>query len=75
MTVKSTPSIIHYFSSIKAQRVNRQKKYQLQDIFFICLSAMICGADNWVAAIEEFGRAKEAWLTELLGLEHGYIGF
>lgn len=31
---------------------------------------MICGADNWVA-IEEFGLAKEGWLTGLLGLEHG----
>lgn len=31
---------------------------------------MICGADNWVA-IEEFGIAKEAWFTEMLGLAHG----
>jgi predicted transposase YbfD/YdcC len=70
MTGKPTPSIIHHFSSIQDPRVNRQKKHQLQDIFFISLCAMICGADNWVA-IEEFGLAKEQWLTELLGLEHG----
>jgi predicted transposase YbfD/YdcC len=70
MTAKPTASIIHHFSSIKDPRVNRQKKHQLQDIFFISLCAMICGADNWVA-IEEFGLAKEAWFTELLGLEHG----
>ena len=70
MKVKPTPSIIHHFSSIKDPRVNRQKKHQLQDIFFISLCAMICGADNWVA-IEEFGLAKEGWFTELLGLEHG----
>jgi len=31
---------------------------------------MICGADNWVA-IEEFGLSKEAWFTDLLGLENG----
>jgi predicted transposase YbfD/YdcC len=31
---------------------------------------MICGADNWVA-VEEFGLAKEAWFTDLLGLAHG----
>ena len=70
MIAKPTPSIIHHFSSIEAPRVNRQKKHQLQDIFFISLCAMICGADNWVA-IEEFGLAKEEWFTELLGLEHG----
>ena len=70
MIEKPTPSIIHHFSSIKDPRVNRQKKHQLQDIFFISLCAMICGADNWVA-IEEFGLAKEEWFTELLGLKHG----
>ena len=70
MIAKPTPSIIHHFSSIKDPGVNRQKKHQLQDIFFISICATICGADNWVA-IEQFGLAKEAWFTELLGLEHG----
>jgi predicted transposase YbfD/YdcC len=70
MTDKITASIIHHFSSIHDPRINRQKKHQLQDIFFITLCAVICGADNWVA-IEEFGEAKEDWFTELLGLEHG----
>ena len=63
MIEKPTPSIIHHFSSINDPRVNRQKKHQLQDIFFISLCAMICGADNWVA-IEEFGLAKEEWFTK-----------
>jgi predicted transposase YbfD/YdcC len=70
MIAKPIPSIIHHFSSIQDPRVNRQKKHQLQDIFFISICAVICGADNWVA-IEEFGLAKEAWFTELLNLEHG----
>ena len=70
MTAKPKPSIIHHFSSIEDLRVNRQKKHQLQDIFFISICAIVCGADNWVA-VEEFGLAKEEWFTELLGLEHG----
>lgn len=70
MTEKPTPSIIHHFSSIEDPRVNRQKKHKLQDIFFISLCAVICGADNWVA-IEEFGIAKEQWFREILGLEYG----
>ena len=70
MTEKPTQSIIQHFSSIEDPRVNRQKKHKRQDIFFISLCAVICGADNWVA-IEAFGVAKEQWFTEILGLEHG----
>ena len=70
MPAKPTPSIIHHFSSVIDPRVNRQKKHRLQDIFFISICATICGADNWVA-IEQFGLAKEAWFTELLGLKYG----
>ena len=69
-TIQPTASIIHHFSSIEDPRVNRQKKHELPDIFFISLSAVICGADNWVA-IEEFGKAKEDWFTKQLGLTHG----
>ena len=65
-----TASILHHFSAINDPRVNRQKKHELQDIFFITLCAVICGADNWVA-VEEFGKAKEAWFTEQLNLENG----
>jgi len=70
MTKSPTASILHHFSSIKDPRVNRQKKHKLPDIFFISLSAVICGADNWVS-IEEFGKAKKKWFTELLGLTNG----
>ena len=70
MIEKPIASIIHHFSSIEDPRVDRQKKHQLQDIFFIALCAVICGADNWVA-IEEFGKAKIDWFTKLLGLQHG----
>ena len=65
-----TASIIHHFSNIKDHRVNRQKKHQLKDIFFITLCAVICGADNWVA-IETFGNAKKDWFTKQLNLKYG----
>ena len=51
MTAKPTPSILHHFSSIEDPRVNRQNRHQLQDIFFISICAVICGADNWVADV------------------------
>jgi predicted transposase YbfD/YdcC len=65
-----TASIIHHFSSIEDHRVNRQKKHLLQDIFFITLCTVICGADDWVA-IETFGNAKKDWFTKQLDLKHG----
>jgi len=71
MTVdKPSASILHHFSEIEDPRIDRQKKHQLPDIFFITLCAVISGADNWVM-IEEFGKAKEEWFTEQLGLKHG----
>jgi predicted transposase YbfD/YdcC len=63
-------SILQHFASLADPRINRQKKHQLQDIFFITLCAVICGADNWVE-IEEYGCAKEDWFTEQLGLANG----
>ena len=70
MTLFMHQRLIQHFSSIEDPRVNRQRKQKLQDIFFISLCAVICGADNWVA-IEAFGVAKEQWFTEILGLAHG----
>ncbi|NOZ55145.1 MAG: ISAs1 family transposase [Gammaproteobacteria bacterium] len=70
MTVAATASLMHHFSSIKDPRLDRQKKHALPNIFFITLSAVICGADNWVA-VEQFGKAKQAWFTEQLGLTQG----
>ncbi|MBD9359444.1 ISAs1 family transposase [Methylomonas fluvii] len=63
-------SILQHFANLADPRINRQKKHQLQDIFFITLCAVICGADNWVE-IEEYGCAKEDWFTEQLGLTNG----
>jgi predicted transposase YbfD/YdcC len=65
-----TASILHHFSSIEDHRVNRQKKHKLQDIFFITICAVICGANDWVA-IETFGNSKKEWFTKQLGLENG----
>ena len=66
----TSSSILHHFSQIEDPRVNRQKKHELQDIFFITLCAVVSGADNWVM-VEEFGNAKLAQFTEQLGLENG----
>lgn len=69
MLIKPAASIPQHFPSIKDPRINRQKKHERQDIFFIALCAVICGTDNWVAT-EEFGKTKEERFTELLNLQH-----
>jgi len=57
-----TVSILLHFAGLTDPRIIQQKKHQRQDIFFITLCTVICGADNRVE-IEEYGCAKENWLT------------
>jgi len=70
MNFPASASIIKHFSSIPGPRIDRRKRHKLSDIFFITLCASICSANDWVA-VELFGKAKEEWFTELLGLENG----
>jgi predicted transposase YbfD/YdcC len=58
------------FAQVKDPRVERTKRHQLRDIIIIAICGVICGAEGWVE-IEEFGKAKEAWFTELLNLPNG----
>jgi DDE family transposase len=57
------------FAQVEDPRVERTKAHYLRDIIIIA----ICGAKGWVE-IEEFGKAKEAWFTELLDLPNGQRG-
>jgi len=68
--LRPTASLPEHFASIPDPRINRRKLHKLSDIFFIALCAAVCGADDWVS-IERFGKSKEAWFTEVLGLKHG----
>jgi len=58
------------FAQVKDPRVERTKQHQLRDIIIIAICGVICGAEGWVE-IEEFGKAKEAWFTQLLKLPNG----
>src|SRR6266699_1009121 len=57
-------------SQVEDPRVERTKYHRLRDILIIAICGVICGADGWVG-IEEFGKAKQAWLTDLLKLPNG----
>jgi predicted transposase YbfD/YdcC len=58
------------FAQVEDPRVERTKYHRLRDIIIIAICGVICGAEGWVE-IEEFGRAKEAWFTDLLSLSNG----
>jgi hypothetical protein len=42
----------------------------LLDIIGITICAVICGADSWVE-IENYGNAKQEWLSRFLALPNG----
>src|SRR5438876_10803959 len=58
------------FAQVEDPRVERTKLHRLRDIIIIAICGVICGAEGWVE-IEEFGKAKQAWFTELLNLPNG----
>ncbi len=61
------PAFVEPFASLPDPRIDRTKRHGLLDILVIALCAVICGAQGW-EDIEEFGRAKETWLRQRLGL-------
>ncbi len=58
------------FAEVEDPRMERTKRHRLRDILIIAICGMICGAEGWVG-IEEFGKAKQAWFTEVLQLPNG----
>ena len=70
MGMEQKKTFSDYFSEIEDPRIERTKKHKLEDIFFIAICGVICGANDWVN-IEMFGKAKEDWLKEYLELPNG----
>src|SRR5579864_8289998 len=58
------------FAQVEDPRIERTKLHRLRDIIILAICGVLCGAEGWVE-IEEFGKAKEAFFTELLGLANG----
>lgn len=63
-------SPLDYFSSLTDPRVERTREHRLEDILFIAIASIICGAESW-NEMEAFGKAKEAWLRTFLVLPGG----
>jgi len=61
-----------YFSSMKdPRRTNKgHHLYPLEEILFLCISAVISGMDDWTS-INMFGHLKLPWLRQYLPYKHG----
>jgi len=57
-------------AQVEDLRMERTKLYRLRDIIILAICGVLCGAGGWVE-IEEFGKAKEAFFTDLLDLPNG----
>lgn len=62
--------LMECLGSVPDPRMARTRRHSLRSILALSLIAVICGADSFVA-IEQFGRAREAWLKTFLDLPHG----
>jgi hypothetical protein len=40
-------SPLHYFSGLTDSRVERTREHRLDDILFIAIASVICGAESW----------------------------
>jgi predicted transposase YbfD/YdcC len=58
------------FAQVEDPRMERTKQHRLRDIIIRAICGVICGAEGWVE-IEEFGKAKDGWFTDLLKLPNG----
>src|SRR5690606_31258242 len=63
-------SLLSYFADLKDPRVDRTQKHPLMSLVFLSVAAILCGADTW-DEIEAFGKAKKAWLCEVIPLPYG----
>ena len=70
MEEKDLRALETIFAQVEDPRVERTKRHRLRDIIILAICGVICGAEGWVE-IEEFGKAKEAWFTDLLSLPNG----
>ncbi|GHU64327.1 hypothetical protein FACS1894123_08800 [Bacteroidia bacterium] len=61
---------ISYFTDLTDPSVERTKAHLMEDIIFITIAAVICGAETW-NDIENYGKSKESRLRKYLQLPNG----
>jgi predicted transposase YbfD/YdcC len=62
--------IIEAFDSLPDPRIDRTKRYDLIEIVFLTICAVLSGFETW-EEIEDFGNEKLLWLQQYLPYEQG----
>ena len=70
MEVGAPRGLLRFFEELEDPRMERTRLHNLQDILFITICGVICGADSWTE-VEEFGEVREDWLRQFLDLPNG----
>lgn len=65
--------LVERFSGLPDSRVEGRTDHDLLDIVVLSLCAVMSGAEGW-DDIEDWGRAREAWLRKYLPLRNGIPG-
>lgn len=63
-------SPLQFFAGLEDPRVERTKVHLLEDIVFISIASVLCGAETW-NEMEYFGNSKVDWLKTFLKLPGG----
>jgi predicted transposase YbfD/YdcC len=63
-------SLREHLSIIPDPRIERLKEHPLCDILVVSVLAMLCGAEHFTE-FEEFGKAKQEWLSSIVDLPNG----
>jgi len=63
-------SLFQDIESIEDHRVDANKDYELADIIFLTIAAVLCGAKG-CKAINIFGESQLDWLREYRSFNHG----
>jgi predicted transposase YbfD/YdcC len=66
----SSASFFEHFKTLEDPRMQRCRRHSLGDILFLVVSAMLAGANDFVA-MQKFGHAKRDWLEQFLELPNG----
>jgi predicted transposase YbfD/YdcC len=67
---ESSTSFFDHFQTLEDPRMERCRRHHLGDILFLAVSAMLAGANDFVA-MQKFGHAKRDWLEQFLELPNG----
>ncbi len=65
--IESSSRLLEHFQTLEDPRAVYLLDRQLLDIIGLTICAVTCGADTWVD-IEQYGKVKESWLTDILHL-------